>query len=213
MKSKKIYLSLLLLASSSVFAVDSNNSTANTTSQTQTATQNGQNVQSNKDGEFIAFLITLNKNEVALADLALTKDMNKQDTDYAKMLKKDHTQGLEKTMEVSKKTNIDAVDTDMVKDLQQKGQQELSSLSSLQGVDFEKAYIDAMVSGHQSALDTINQQFKGHISNGKVKALMEKTKARVKQHLEKAKKLQKKLADASTSNENDAHNNASNSHN
>jgi putative membrane protein len=191
---KSIYITLLLLASSSSFAVENSN-TDNATNANFTTTEapGAADAKTQKNGEFVAFLITLNKNEVSLADLALNKNMNAQATDYAKMLKKDHTAGLEKTMEVSKETAIQPLDTVMVIAMQQKGQQDKAALNELQGNAFEKAYIDSMVVGHQNALNAIDKDFQGQISNDKLEDLLQKTKTRVTTHLDDAKKIQAEL--------------------
>lgn len=146
-----------------------------------------------KDPEIVAFMVVLNKNEIAAADLTKQKKVDKAVKSYAKLMLKEHTQNLLDTEKLSKKQKIKAVDTEMVVSLQEKGKEELNALSPLADKAYETAYINAMVKGHTDAAASINNFLK-EVSNPKLKAHLETTLTHVQHHLAKAEEIQKTLS-------------------
>ncbi|OGT25275.1 MAG: hypothetical protein A3I77_05200 [Gammaproteobacteria bacterium RIFCSPLOWO2_02_FULL_42_14] len=70
------------------------------------------------------------------------------------------------------------------------GNKDLVALGGLQGVSFEKAYVNAMVTGHEGALHLIDTQLMQTATTPEIKKFMIATRAAVAMHLEHAKKLQ-----------------------
>lgn len=145
-----------------------------------------------KDGEVIAYLVVLDKNELSAAQIVSKKKVSREVKSYAKLMKKDHGKNLNETLKLSKKMHQKPVETEMVISLREKGKQELSSLATLDALALEKAYIDAMVKGHEDALVVIDNQLTS-VSNPALKKHLETTREGVAHHLDKAKEIQKKL--------------------
>lgn len=150
-----------------------------------------------QDGEIIATLIVLNKNEIALAKEALIKVRNPAVRKYAHLLKREHTKNLNQTLKLSKKTDINPVETATVITLKQDGEKELLALSSLKAKSFEEAYVNAMVKEHTAALNLIDDNLLINVTNPALKAQIEATRPHIASHLEKAKELQNELKVAS----------------
>jgi putative membrane protein len=182
MKSKKI-LSILIsiIVGISIFAATS-------------YAANPTNTKANQeDGEILAFLMTVDKNEIAIAKLALSKKTTPAIKKYAQMLKQQHTKNLNKALKVSKKTGIAPVSSAAVIALQKDGVKGLATLSPLQGKDFDKAFIDAMVAGHTDVLKVIDNDLLKNASNPAVKKLVVATRPHIAFHLQQGQMIQKQL--------------------
>ncbi|WP_182393143.1 DUF4142 domain-containing protein [Legionella sp. PC997] len=180
-------MGLFLFIGASILGV--NSSLASPMNASESTVQN----KSKNDGEIIATLIAVNKQEIAAAGEALKISNNPEVKQYAEMLKKQHTQNLNKTLVLSQKTNIAPVESAKVKLLQKKGAKELKTLSSLKGKNFDKAYIKAMIKGHTEVLHMFDNEFLNNVSNSSLKQLLLKTRPHIKAHLEEAEKIQKSL--------------------
>lgn len=189
MKSKKI-LSLLTSMVVGFFVVSVDSYAAMHTKATPVVTSHAQ---MQKDGEIIAVLIAVDKNEIALAKEALKKQITPAIKQYARLLKRQHTQNLNETLRLSKKSGIAPIDTALVTVLQQDGAKGLVSLSTLNGIAFEKAYIHAMVKGHTQVLKIIDHDLLKHASNPLVKNLLLTTRPHIDAHLQAGKVIQKEL--------------------
>jgi putative membrane protein len=184
MKSKIKLVLLPLVIGAFIFIAGS--FTANSATDSNEATNSNQ-----KDGEIIATLIVANKNEIAAAEEALNKATSPDVKEYAGMLKKEHSDNLENTLNVSNESNIDPVETEKVIELKEAGNKELSELSDLKDKSFDTAYINAMVKGHEDLLAMFDNNFLKNVSNTSLKELLLKTRPHIESHLEQAKKIQK----------------------
>lgn len=148
--------------------------------------------QTQSEGNLLGTLVVLNKNEIAAANLAINKTTNNDVKNFASFMITEHTDNLDKTESLSSKLGIKITDNAVATTLKNKGVQELASLNKLQGKAFDKAYIGAMVTGHQEALNLVNTLIE-KASNPLIKQLLEKTKLHVEHHLEKAQAVEKYL--------------------
>ncbi len=76
----------------------------------------------------------------------------------AQSLHEAHGKAQAKTMALGMKMKITPVDTKAVDDVRVKGAAQLATLVPLSGVEFEHAYVDAMVKSHTEALKVIDGQ-------------------------------------------------------
>lgn len=147
----------------------------------------------NVDPEIVGALIVINQNEIAAAELALSKSTDKKVTDLAQMLKEEHSKNLEATMQLSKKQDIAPLNDQKVDELKTLGQQEASDLNKLSTSDFDKSYINDMVKDHESALAIIDGYLK-EVTNPDLKKLLVDTQAHVQHHLDAAKQIQAQMS-------------------
>lgn len=155
------------------------------------ATENAD--QAKVDGEIIKDIIVIDQNEIAAADLALKKNSNKEIKNYAQYLKGEHTNNLNTSLKMSKKIGIQPLDSDASKGLQEDGQKLAEQLKGLNGKDFDKTYIDDMVTDHKSALQLIDNDLLKNVTNSSVKKLVQDTRIHVNSHLQKALKIQSEM--------------------
>jgi putative membrane protein len=115
--------------------------------------------------------------EVELGKLALEKSSNPQVKEFATMMVKDHGMANTELMAIAKQKNITLPST--VDDEHKKKMDELSKKS---GADFDKAYVDAMVSDHKSTLKLMEDELRD-AKDADLKAFATKTAPIVQSHL------------------------------
>ena len=147
--------------------------------------------QMQKDSEIIAILITVNKNEITAAKEALRKTATPAIKQYARMLKKEHTQNLNDTLKLSKKINLPPIVSATVISLKKEGSKELITLTSLKGKKFEEAYINAMIKGHTDVLQMFDDNLLKDVSNSSLKSHLQATRPHIESHLQQAQAIQK----------------------
>lgn len=182
MKSKQILslISSIVLGSSIVTASYANHPSTH-------------NAPTHKDGEIIAIVIAVDKNEIAAAKKALHKGVAPKVKQYAQMLKRQHSENLNEALRLRKEMHITPVKTARVISIQQKGAKELVTLSTLKNKNFEKAYVDAMVTGHAHVLKMIDNDLLKNASNASVKKFLLATRPHIKAHLQEGQAIQKEL--------------------
>ena len=143
---------------------------------TNTATTGGIAVDE-EDSKFATEAAVGGMAEVELGKLALEKATSQQVKDFASMMVKDHGAANTELMAIAQQKNItlpSTVDDDHKK--------KMDDLSKKTGADFDKAYVDEMVSGHKSTLKLMEDEAR----DGKdtdLKAFAAKTAPVVQSHL------------------------------
>lgn len=121
--------------------------------------------------------------EVALGKLAQQKSTNAQIKNFAAMMVTDHGKVNDELMALAKTKNITlpaTVDADH--------QKKMDDLSKMNGKDFDKAYVDAMVDGHKKTLDLMQNGAKDN-KDADLKAFAAKTAPAVQMHLDAINKI------------------------
>lgn len=187
MKFKMLLLTGLLgLFCSTTFALENTSTTpADNTSQAAPT--------ANQDNDTVAWLMTLNKNEITLAKVVLKRKVNSDVKAYAQKMIKDHSKNLKDLVALSKKEKIqpdeNAAD---VAALKQQGQDGLTKLTALTGKPFQIAYINAMAEGHAAALKGLDEKIQV-TSDVDLKNYLEKTREKVTEHLNMANTVKTKI--------------------
>src|SRR5690606_16878822 len=137
--------------------------------------------------EALGLLAAVDEHEVAAAQQAKSKDVDGAELEYANMMEAAHSQNLAATRALM---IADAAEPAAVADLKAKGQAELDRLGALQGDEYEDAYIDAMVAGHQDALAMLDSRLIPAARDAAVRQHLQSTREQVAAHLEQARELQ-----------------------
>lgn len=159
---------------------DSLNKTKDTTSN---AMNTGGIAVTSDDAKFATAAANGGMAEVALGKLASQKTANAQIKDFAAMMVTDHSKANDELMTIAKTKNI-ALPATVDADHQKK----MDDLSKMNGKDFDKAYVNAMVDGHKKTLSLMQDEAK----NGKdadLKAFAAKTATVVQMHLDAINKI------------------------
>ncbi|MDG6347707.1 DUF4142 domain-containing protein [Luteimonas sp. 8-5] len=137
--------------------------------------------------EALGLLAAVDEHEIAAAQQAKSKNVDGAELDYANMMESAHSQNLAATRALMM---ADAAEPAAVADLKAKGQAELDRLGALQGDEYEDAYIDAMVNGHQDALAMLDSRLIPAARDAAVRQHLQSTREQVAAHLERARELQ-----------------------
>jgi putative membrane protein len=125
--------------------------------------------------------------EVELSRLAATKAQNAEVKQFAQKMIQDHTNANTEVKALATKKNI-TLPTEL--DAEHKAIKD--KLQGLSGAEFDKAYMQAMVTDHEKTVDLFESQ-SGSGTDADAKALATKTLPTLKMHEEMAKNIQGKL--------------------
>lgn len=142
------------------------------------------------DAEILGAMNAIDEKEIAAANAAKKEKMGDQAKAFSKMLRKQHSANFDKTRKLSKKLGMPPISNQTALDLRSDGAKELATLVPLEGKEFERAYIDAMVSGHSDALQLIDAELLPAAKNEEVRAHVDAYRGQVSAHLEAGKRLQ-----------------------
>lgn len=139
------------------------------------------------DKQFLAKAAQSDVNEIKLSQLAEKKASNPAVKSFAQKMVTEH-----KKLSASMKPFADSWGVTPATDLDDDHKQEYSKLNGLSGADFDKEYMEQMVSDHSKALDAFTSEAKD-TKDVKFKAAVLKGKTVVAAHKNMAYDLEKKL--------------------
>ena len=141
----------------------------------------------------LASIAAIDKGEILLSIVASNKKPSSGVADFAKMMIDQHGSNLTQILEMANNLHAFPLIGGNAEKLKEQGAKEMMALSGLQGEQFDKAYVDAMVKGHQGALDLISQHLMKTAKHEEIKKFLTDTQTVVEHHLEDAKKLQAEM--------------------
>lgn len=125
--------------------------------------------------------------EVELSKLAAAKAINADVKAFANMMITDHGKANEELKGIAATKNItlpDSVNAD--------SKSAIEDLSNKSGADFDKAYVDKMVSDHKSTVDMFESASK-NLKDPDLKAFVDKTLPVIKGHLDHINRIQSNM--------------------
>ncbi len=137
--------------------------------------------------DFMMKATQANLAEIDMARIAIQKSDNTDVKDYANMIKSDHSTALADLADLMKDKNVS-----QPSGLVPETQQDITRMNGLTGPEFDREFVNMMVSDHQKAVE----MFRDHeaiAQNSDVKKYVEDVLPRLEMHLDKAQQLQSKL--------------------
>jgi putative membrane protein len=141
------------------------------------------------DATALATTIVIDSTEIMLADLAKSKNVSAKVRDYADDVRDQHALRLLNARDIASRLDIKVDSATVVAEVKKKEADTYTKLKALDGAEFEKAYIDAMVKGHSAALAKIDERRKA-ASHPTVLAHLDDVHNDVSDHLKAARLLQ-----------------------
>ena len=138
------------------------------------------------DEQIAAITEAANTAEIDQAKLAEAKSKNAEVKRFAAMMIKHHGEAKAKQAKL-KFQSADSPDSTAMK---ADASNTLDTLKKDTGKEFDKAYIDAQVEGHQKVLEAINEKLLPNVKSPELKAYLDEVKPRVEEHLKVAKGMQ-----------------------
>lgn len=138
------------------------------------------------DSEYLVKAAEVDMKEIELGKLAQTKSTNADVKAFAKMLVDDHTKASADTKALASKKNITlpAAATDKTQDA-------YKELNEKSGADFDKAFADKMVEGHEKTIEKIEKASE-KAKDPDIRMWAANTLPTLRKHLEAAKALKVK---------------------
>ena len=103
---------------------------------------------------------------------------------------KEHTHVSQEVAALSKKLKMSPGDSDMTKTLKEDATKNSATQKSVNGGDFEKAYVALQVADHEKVLTTIDNILLPNAKDADVRQLTAKVHPAVSAHLDHAKSMQ-----------------------
>jgi putative membrane protein len=125
--------------------------------------------------------------EIEMARLALQKSDNNDVRDYAGMIQKHHNGALKDLADLMQKKNVP-----QAKALAADSKQGMDELNKLLGPEFDREFMNIMVSDHEKAVGMFRDQ-QATVQNPDVKDYVEDLLPQLQKHLDKAHELQSRL--------------------
>ncbi|MCO5163982.1 MAG: DUF4142 domain-containing protein [Mesorhizobium sp.] len=111
--------------------------------------------------------------DIEAAKLAISKSKNKDVVDFAESMVRDHEAVNVQALDLVKKLNVTPEDNDTSKALTQAAAAERAKLAKLDGVDFDKAYVDNEVAYHKQVNGALETLLIPSAQNAELKSLLE----------------------------------------
>lgn len=145
-------------------------------------------VQTTDDGsEFLTEAASGGMTEVELGKLAQEKSQNQKVKDFGAMMVQDHSAANDELKQLAMSKNVSLPDAPLPKH-----QDEIDNLKEKSGADFDKAYMDLMVSDHKDDIDEF-QDAADNSEDADIKAFAAKTLPVLQGHLQAAEPIKDSL--------------------
>jgi putative membrane protein len=142
------------------------------------------------DGQVAAVTDGLHRGEIEQAKLARSKSKNKQVLSFASMMIDHHGQAQRQQAALKETPEASPLATE----LQTESQKTLAGLRQAANADFDRAYLDAQVEGHQKALDTLKARLLPSAKAPELTKYLRELQPKIEQHLARARTLRDALA-------------------
>jgi putative membrane protein len=142
------------------------------------------------DGQIAAITDGLHSGEIEQAKVARSKSKNKQVQSFANMMIEHHGQAKKQQAALKETPEPSPLATQ----LQSDGQQTLTKLNQASGADFDRAYLEAQVEGHQKALDTLKLRLLPNAKDAELTKYLRGLEPKIEQHLTRARTLRDSIA-------------------
>lgn len=189
---KKLFYPFAFAAALSISGCNSSNTANDTTDTSEIVTDtmmtsDASTLLADRDTAFANKAAIGGMAEVEFGQLAMTKASNAKVKDFASMMVNDHSKANEELKAIANAKNMilpATLDADHAKIKEE--------LSAKQGAEFDKAYVKAMVDGHQKTL-ALMEDGSANNQDAELKGFAAKTAPVVKHHLDMILKIQSEL--------------------
>jgi putative membrane protein len=145
------------------------------------------------DPQIAHIVVTANQVDIDAGKLAEKRSHNKDVKQFGKQMVVDHTAVNKSATQLVMKLKVKPEANDTSASLKKGGNENIAKLKTLKGKEFDKAYVDNEVTYHQAVIDAVDKTLVPSANNAELKALLEKVRPALVQHLEHARHLQAQL--------------------
>lgn len=145
------------------------------------------------DPQIAHIVVTANQVDVDAGKLAEKRGSTQAVRAFGKQMVTDHTAVNKQATELVTRLHVKPEANDTSASLKKGGDENIAALKKLKGKAFDKAYVDHEVAYHQAVIDAVDKTLLPSAKNADLKALIEKVRPALVQHLEHAKHLQMEM--------------------
>ena len=149
------------------------------------------------DAQIAAIVVTANQVDIDAGELAAAKSHAKDVKDFASRMVADHTGVTKSAVDLVTRLKVTPQDNPTSQSLKAGGEANLTTLKTLTGAAFDRAYVDHEVAYHEQVLDAVDKVLIPSARNAELKALLVKVRPAFVDHLAHAKQIQATLANKS----------------
>ncbi len=143
---------------------------------------------SKADQDFAVNTAIAGMTEIQAGQLAQQKGMAKDVKDYGTMMVEDHTKAADRLKAIATQKNLTLPST-LTPDMQKN----IDDLNGKTGKDFDKAYMDMMVSDHKKVISAFEDESKNG-SDADIRSFADSTLHTLHKHLDKAEECKKMMS-------------------
>ena len=144
------------------------------------------------DAQIAAIVVTANQVDIDAGEIGAAST-NPDVKKFAELMVTDHKGVNQSATALATKLKLTPEANDTSKALKAGGEKNVSTLKTLKGAAFDKAYVDHEVVYHAQVLDALDKTLIPNAQNAELKALLVKVRPAFAAHLEHAKHLQTSL--------------------
>ena len=152
------------------------------------------NAQDVTDAQIAAIVVTANQVDIDAGKLGESRASRADVRAFAKLMVTDHTAVNKLATDLAKKLKLTPEANATSRGLQEGGEKHRARLTTLEGIAFDRAYVEQEVAYHQQILDALDKVLIPGAANAELKALLVKVRPAFAAHLEHAKQLWALLA-------------------
>lgn len=143
------------------------------------------------DAQIAKITESVNSAEIEQATLAQERTQNPEVRRFASMMIAHHGEAREKQAALKLQT----ADSPLSQQLSEESKTTLASLKAKRGADFDRAYLDAQVSGHRKVLETIGRVLAPQAQKPALRTYLTELEPTVSQHLQQARSAREAVND------------------
>ena len=145
------------------------------------------------DATIVAIFDAANTADIETGELAAKRGSTKEVRDFGAMLARDHRMVRQQGRDLAARLGV--TPTPPADDASAKAHQDaIAALSSKQGVEFDRAFLDHEVSFHQGVIDAVNTTLLPAIQNDEVRELVIKVAPAFEAHRARAADMRKRAS-------------------
>lgn len=124
------------------------------------------------DAQIAHIAYTADNIDIKAGELAVKKSKNKEVLAFAQDMIRDHKAVNEQALALLKKLKVEPQDNDTSRALVKQGEAQIQKLGSLNGAEFDRAYVQSELAYHQMVNDTLRKTLIPSANNVELKALL-----------------------------------------
>lgn len=145
------------------------------------------------DPQIAHIVVTANQVDIDAGHVAAKRGSTRDVRAFGEQMVTDHQAVNQQATALVQRLMVTPEDNPTSADLKKGGDDNLANLKKLKSAKFDKAYVDHEVAYHQSVIEAVDKVLLPSAKNQELKALIEKVRPALVQHLDHAKHLQSKL--------------------